>query len=123
MRRESADYELWNKTKKKRIVAYIDVAKHPFKRLKGLLGKRNYENRALLIDRCQQVHTWFMQFPIDVLFLDENGIVIAKQRLKPWSVSKKMKRAVAVLEAEVDVFSDDRVTVGDELIIKKVVSK
>lgn len=114
---------LWNKSKQLMIVDHVDVAFHCFVRMKGLIGKKEYKDRALLIKPCQQVHTWFMTFPIDVLFLDENDRVIAKQqRLRQWKVSKKMKRAVTVIEAAADVFSDEKVTVGDELMIKKVVA-
>lgn len=54
-----------------------ELAANPWRRLKGLLGRDGLEaGQALLIKPCQGVHTWFMRFPIDVLHVDRQGVVL-----------------------------------------------
>ena len=32
----------------------------------------------------RSIHTWFMFFPIDLLFVDSAGVVLDRARLNPW---------------------------------------
>lgn len=121
MKRKEQIKQLVNQTKTVVLVECVNEAFNSWTRMKGLLGKKEYPNQALVIHPCQQVHTWFMRFPIDLIFIDPMQKVIAKeQNVKPWSLSKKRRDAVAVIEAEIGVFSDDKVTIGDVLTIEKV---
>ena len=56
-----------------------------FERLIGLLGKKEIAaNEALWLTRCCSIHTFFMKFPIDIIFLNRKGKVIALiPHLKP----------------------------------------
>lgn len=48
-----------------------------FQRAIGLLGRRSLgEGEALLIPYCNSLHTWFMRFPIDVVFVNRAGYVV-----------------------------------------------
>ena len=63
----------------------IKIADNYFKRLIGLMFKRDIDYGLLIILKYGSgIHTCFMFFTIDVYFLDENRIVIEKVRLKPW---------------------------------------
>jgi uncharacterized membrane protein (UPF0127 family) len=54
---------------------------------------------GLLIKPCRSVHTHFMRFPIDVLFLDrENRVVHVIPAMAPWKLSPNVRAADAVLE-------------------------
>jgi len=54
--------------------------------------------RGLLLPRTRSVHTHFMRFPIDVLFLDPDlRIVAITKALRPWRVASA-KGAASVLE-------------------------
>ncbi len=56
----------------------VRVADTLFTRMKGLLGRKELpQGEALWIKPCFSVHTFFMQFPIDVLFLNKKNQVIA----------------------------------------------
>lgn len=47
-------------------------------RMIGLLGRRRLgEGEALWIRPCNSVHTWFMRFAVDVVFLGAKGEVLA----------------------------------------------
>jgi uncharacterized membrane protein (UPF0127 family) len=50
----------------------VTVADSLFKRMKGLLGRSGMSaGEALWIKPCMSVHTFFMRFPIDVVFLSK----------------------------------------------------
>jgi len=45
--------------------------------MKGLLGRDSLpRDEGLLIPRCASIHTWFMRFPIDAVFLDRDMAVV-----------------------------------------------
>ena len=43
-----------------------------FSRLKGFMFERNI-NKALLFNKCNSIHTFFMKEAIDVIFCDEDN--------------------------------------------------
>ena len=69
-------------------------------RMKGLLGKeRLLAGKGLLIRPCKGIHTFFMRFPIDAVFLDKNNRIVALIRnLSPNRLTKIYQKATAVLE-------------------------
>jgi uncharacterized protein len=62
-------------------------------RLRGLLGRRSLgSDEGLLLVKSPSIHTTFMRFPIDVLFLDrELGVIAVKEGLKPWRIAGRWK--------------------------------
>jgi len=55
-------------------VRTVEVARTFFERSRGLLGRTGLApDHGLLIERCNAIHTLFMKFPIDAVFLDRNG--------------------------------------------------
>ncbi len=77
----------------------IMLAQRFWARLVGLLGRRALApDEALLLSPCNNIHTFFMRFPIDVVFLDKQGAVLAiVPALRPWRVAAA-RRAHACLE-------------------------
>ena len=69
-------------------------------RLKGLMFIDKMEGfEGMLIEPCNSIHTFFMKFPIDVIFLDrENKIVSIKRNMKPWRMTWIIAKAYKVLE-------------------------
>ena len=62
-----------------------DVAVRPAQRLIGLLSRRALAaGEALVLPRCSAIHTWFMRFPIDVVFLSRKAVVTAKSAVRPF---------------------------------------
>ena len=67
-------------------------------RRQGLLGKSGLDDEALIIAPCNAVHTFFMQFPIDVIFAQRDGrIVRCVSRVRPWRVTGAI-RGFATIE-------------------------
>ena len=75
------------------------LADRPFDRMRGLLGRRDLaREEGILLKPASSVHTWFMRFPIDVVFLDrEMSVLRVVPRLGPWRWAGR-RRAAAVLE-------------------------
>ena len=67
----------------------LEVADSAAKRNKGLLGRRGLEpGGGLWIIPCQSVHTFFMQFAIDLVYLDrEYRIRKVRRAVGPWRLS------------------------------------
>jgi uncharacterized membrane protein (UPF0127 family) len=85
-------------------------------RARGLLGRGELASGSgLLIKPSFSIHTFFMRFPIDAVFLDRSGSVVDVVRtLKPWRAATRL-RARAVLELPAG--EADRVTlqIGERL--------
>jgi uncharacterized membrane protein (UPF0127 family) len=69
-------------------------------RTKGLLGRSSLPaGEGLWIKRCNSIHTAFMKFPIDVLFVDKNlKVVSVYENLKPWRITRLHFSASSVIE-------------------------
>ena len=81
------------------LVCRARVATSFASRFRGLMGVAQLPPGAgLLLPRTSSVHTHFMRFPIDVVFLDsEQRIVSVVPALRPWRFARA-KGAVSVLE-------------------------
>ena len=75
------------------------VADTPLTRLAGLLGRRGLRpDEGLLIRPTSAIHTCFMRFPIDAVFLDRELVVVdVVTDMRPWKVAGR-RGAKAVLE-------------------------
>lgn len=64
-----------------------EVARAFLPRLLGLMFRRKppAPGTGLLITRCRSIHTCFMRFPIDAIFLDASGAPVKTMRnIRPW---------------------------------------
>jgi len=79
-------YRALNRTKGTVIAEHVSVADGLWSKFWGLMGRRALpENSGLLLTPCSSVHTFFMRFPIDVVFLDrERRVVKIVPAMKPW---------------------------------------
>ncbi|SHM42539.1 hypothetical protein SAMN05660826_00983 [Caldanaerovirga acetigignens] len=70
------------------------------RRFIGLIGRKHLASGdGLLLMPCQGVHTYFMRFYIDAVYLDENGRVVrVVNDMPPYTLGPVLKRARAVLE-------------------------
>jgi len=92
--------QVYNTTQDLVIAAELLRAESFSTRLKGLMFQKEMApGEGLLIRPCQQVHTHFMRFPIDVIFLSEQWQVVEVIcDMEPWRFSPLVKEAVMVLE-------------------------
>ena len=86
-------------------------------RMRGLLGRRELnKDEGLLISPCNSVHTFFMRYAIDVIFLDrENVVVKVVHGMKPYRLAMAVGSS-SVLETRAGVASLAGIQPGDSLI-------
>ncbi|MEW6101904.1 MAG: DUF192 domain-containing protein [Candidatus Omnitrophota bacterium] len=108
-----------NKTRSLLLADKAALADSVFSRVKGLLGRRVFnKGEALVIRPCNSIHTFFMRFPIDALFIDgKNAVVGKKVSFKPWRISKIYWRARFVIELPCGVLAESNTSIGDEINI------
>ena len=106
-----------NKTNNIVLAEDILVADNPFKRMSGLLGRREFlKGQALLIKPCNSVHTFFMRFPIDVLFVaKDNRVIKAISFLKPFCFTAIYFKAAYAIELPAGVIQSTFTSPGDLL--------
>ena len=96
------------------------VAQSPVSRARGLLGRTGLsQGEGMLLKPTFSIHTFFMRFPIDVVFLDRDGAVVdVVRRLKPWRAATRI-RARAVLELAAGEADRVGVQVGEQLELQE----
>ena len=100
------------------VLASLEVADSRRDRARGLLGRDGFEG-AIYLAPCRSVHTFGMQFPIDVAFVDADLVVRRVVQLRPGRVTRPCWRARGVIEAEAGSFTAWDLRVGDELEVKQ----
>lgn len=82
-------------------IAYpqIEVAADFWQRFCGLMGRKQLaDGTGLLLKNCSSIHTCFMKFPIDVVYLDRNFKVLNYETVRPWKLGSLIKGVRHVLE-------------------------
>lgn len=103
-----------NITKGVALASELEIATSFIARSQGLLGRSGLRpDTGMLIDPCPSIHTWFMRFPIDVIFLDgKNRVVGLRRNLKPWRMAWSW-RGAKTIELPVGVIAATSTQVGD----------
>ena len=85
----------------------------------GLLLTAHLENgEGMYLSPCKSVHTFFMRYPIDVLFLDAEGTVLSQDTLRPWRVSGWQAQSRGVLEFMEGTLAGTGTRVGDRITLE-----
>jgi uncharacterized membrane protein (UPF0127 family) len=100
------------------VAGHVERADTWRRRLRGLLGRDALPpGHALWLIPCAGVHTFFMRFAIDVLFLDRDcAVVRAVPGLVPWRATRVYPRAHSTLELPAGALSGLDLRVGDRLV-------
>lgn len=108
-----------NLTRDSEVAARVRRADRPWSRLLGLLGRAKLaKDEGLLLTPCSSIHTFFMRFGIDVLYLDHNHVVVkAVHALRPFRFSACLRSARSVLELPVGVIEASGTQAGDQLVL------
>ena len=88
----------WLVTEEGRVLASAEVAGDRRSRRRGLLGRETFEG-ALVIPRCRWIHTIGMRFPLDVAFLDPDGVVVKTMHVHRHRIGFPVQRASTVTGA------------------------
>ncbi len=97
----------------------LEIARTTPDRMRGLLGRERLSpGGGMLIERCSSIHTFFMRFPIDVIFLDGAGTARKVSReVGPWRLRWAFG-AQAVAELPAGTLDRMPVAAGDALRIE-----
>lgn len=100
-----------------RVLASADVAEDRRARRRGLLHRDDVEG-ALVLRPCRWVHTIGMRFPIDVAYLDRDGVVVKTVHMHRHRVGVPVWRASTVIEATEGAFARWGLRVGDVVEVR-----
>lgn len=92
------------------------VADKMLPRMKGLLGRKSLPpGEGMLIRPAPSIHTFFMRFPIDAVFLSRSGEVLKLADNVPAWRTRSCRRAHSVLELAAGEAARHGIAVGDRL--------
>jgi|GEM_PF-354801 len=105
-----------NRTRQTVLGTSIEVANHGATRRKGLLGRSSLPlGEGIWIVPCESVHTFWMKFPIDLVYLDRNKKVKkVRSGVAPWRLSACLS-AHSVLEFASGTIHSTQTRPGDWL--------
>lgn len=111
--------ELQISSKNKRTPIQVTTAKSLWSRTKGLLGTSSLpENRSLWIHRCNTIHTCFMKYEIDCVFVDRDLKVLAIfEKVSPWRITPPVWQASSVFELAGGQVKQHGIELGDTLYV------
>ncbi len=107
---------LINERTQRSLATSVELADTRRSRRKGLLGRDSMRtDQAMVITPCVAVHTGFMRFAIDVVFIDRDGRAVhIVQDLQPWRIAASF-RARAVIEMPAGRVRAWDIKLGDRL--------
>lgn len=104
------------------LVQDVQVANSFWTRFMGLMGRAQLEaSEGLLLMKTNSIHTCFMRFPIDVIYLDQDYTVLHVQTVAPWRVGALVKGTKHVLELAEGTAKD--VVKGEQLSFQNIPTK
>ncbi len=109
--------QLLNQSKNQVVTPYLEKASGLIDRMTGLLGTASLpDDKALWITSCSSIHTFFMNYPIDVVFVDR-ALKVRRTfaNVKPWRMTLPVLGASSVFEFSAGAIARHRIEVGDQL--------
>lgn len=101
------------------IASQAVIARSIPQRLIGLLSRSSLSTgEAMVFSRCNAIHTWFMRFPIDVVFLKSGRIIKIVPQMKPFRMAAEWG-ADTVIELPAGMCEIAGVKAGELLEITK----
>lgn len=109
--------QLKNLTKEQTITTNVIEANSFWARSKGLLGRDSLDsNTSMWIPGCPWIHTFFMRFTIDAVFVDRKlRVTNIKNRIPPGRLTLPALGANSVFEMAAGLAQEKNIQVGDQL--------
>ena len=113
--------KILNQTRGTVLAERADVARSFWSRLMGLMGRRELPNGGgLVIQPNGSIHTFWMRFPIDVVFVDRANVVVGLQEaMPPNRPYAGARRAHKTLELPVGVIKHSGTVRGDQIMLEQ----
>ena len=118
----SASWEIRVERTGELLAADARMARSVVERMVGLLGRRVLrDGEALILLACRAIHTCFMRFAIDVVFVNGAwGVVAIRCTLPPWRLTPVVWAAEAAIELPAGQVTRAQHAVGDRLVLQPV---
>jgi uncharacterized membrane protein (UPF0127 family) len=118
--RKQTLYRVTNATRHIELAMAAKKTTNPLSRGVGLMFRRGLPpGGGLIIQPCSGVVSFFMRFPIDVVFLTSDGEVCHQiRRLRPWRMSKVCRRSKLVVELPPGTLDNTGTVPGDRVAIE-----
>lgn len=99
------------------LLSDLQIAKRMWSRMKGLLGTKSLpESSGLWIHRCNSIHTFFMNYSIDCVFVDSDLQIKALVRdVKPGRLVPPVWGAKSVIEMKSGSIDRMGLQLGEQL--------
>ncbi|MGO9903281.1 MAG: DUF192 domain-containing protein [Solirubrobacteraceae bacterium] len=112
--------QILSRTRGNVVCEHAEIADTPLLRLRGLLGRSSLPaGHGMLIEPAPSIHSAFMRFDFDAVFLDRDLEVIKlAQRIPPWR-TRTARHARSVLELAAGEIERRGIQVGDVLAVDK----
>ncbi len=112
-------YKMQYEDKAQLLIENLELAESFFARGKGLLGRKSLESKsALWIKPCNNIHTFFMNFAIDCIFVNKKmEIVKVASNVKPYKIIGPFWKASSVIETAAGSAEKWNLQVGDQLYV------
>ena len=106
-----------NVTRGTELAGNASMARSYWQRMVGLLGRASLKpGEALVLEPCSSVHTAFMRFPIDVLYVDRSARVVkACSDVRPFRFSAVFRGARSVIELPAGTLVSTQTGPGDHI--------
>lgn len=106
--------------KGKVIATNVSLADNFWDRLAGYMFRRKPHTPGILFSPAPSIHTFFMNFDLDVIFMDGKYQILKIYRhMKPWRHTRFYFKAQKTLELPAGVFPND-IKEGDVLEVRHV---
>jgi uncharacterized membrane protein (UPF0127 family) len=112
-----------NENRQSELGQRVAIARSFWRRGKGLMFRSQLPaGTGLVIDPCSSIHTFWMRFPIDVLYVDKNGKVLRADRaMKPWRIGPLIVRhGRFVIELPAGTIERTHTERGDQLRLEAI---
>ncbi len=112
-------YRIFNITREKEIAQVAELANTFLRRGLGLMGRRSLpEGGGLILLPNNNIHMFFMRFPIDVIFVDRTHHVVGlRENFAPWRPFAAARSARYTIELPINTINASQTAVGDLLQI------
>ncbi len=116
--------KLINALTKQTLVPRLEVADTLWSCMRGLLGRSSLDaQEGLWIVSRGSIHTFFMKFAIDLVFVDRNFVVTKTvSNVTPFRFVWRGWRAASVIELQAGFLERNPIRVGDKLHVDPSVS-
>lgn len=98
----------------------IQIADDPASRIIGLMFRKAPKGDGLLLEPCNSIHTFFMRYALDIVFISKkNEVVKIIRNIKPWRMTFVYFKARKTLEVPAGNLPSD-LKEGDILEVRNV---